>query len=176
EVDPSYEDVAMQLVTRQAARGELTEIQTDLERILARAPEESRVRTALAECLMTQGKYADVLALFDDWLREHPNDHEIAANLALFRLRCPDDAFRRPQQGLMMLENLCADTGYKDCRLLFYLATAYTAAGRLDEAAAVADRARAIAEEQGEQLLVPAIDALLEQHAALRAQPEQATP
>ena len=174
--DPSYEDVALQLVTAHAARGQLNEIQALLEQHLAATPGAARVRTALAECLMRQEKYGDVFTLLRDWHTQHPEDRETAANLALFWLRVPESAFQRPQQGISMLERLCADTRYEDSRLLYSLATAYTLVARLDEGIAIAERAGKVAAEQGEDMLITSIDALLKQQRELRARRDQVSP
>ncbi len=114
-------------------------------RHLAEDPNLPMVRNALARVLAGRREFAQSAALLREGIALAPDQPELVNNLAFMLATCPDSAVRRPFEAIVMMERLCEDSGYEDPRYLHTLSLVYAGMFRLDEAIAVASKARTIA-------------------------------
>jgi arylsulfatase A-like enzyme/Tfp pilus assembly protein PilF len=131
------------------------------------------VRNGLARIHLSRGEFADAIALLRDGIEAAPDEHGLINNLAYLLATCPDENLRRPIEAIVMLESLCADTGYQDPTHLHTLAMVYANALRMDEAITVAERAKKIAatsDDPEHAKLAPAIGRTLEQYRLMKEQ------
>ncbi len=103
------------------------------------------VRNALSRLLISQERYAEALSVLREGVELAPDRPDLINNLAFALATVPDESLRRPVEAVVMMEQLCFKTDYKDPRYLHTLSAVYGAQGRLDDAIAFAEKARSIA-------------------------------
>ncbi len=103
-------------------------------------------RNALARLQSETKDFAGALATLRDGaeLATKTQEFELANNLAVLLVSCPDTSLRRPHEAASLMERICEETRYEDPRYLHTLSMIYSAQLRMDEAIAVAEKAREI--------------------------------
>ncbi len=132
-----------------------------LRRKLEEDPGLSYVRGALAEALKREEHYAEAEALLREGVELRPDDPETVGNLANFLASCPEETRRAPYEAVALMEQLCQSGGYRDPKALYRLSAVYTVIGRYDEGLAVAEKARTLAAEAGQEELVATLNSLM---------------
>jgi arylsulfatase A-like enzyme/Flp pilus assembly protein TadD len=141
-------------------------------RMLVDDPGLSMVRNTLAGILRDAGRTDEAVALLTQGVELAPQDYLLANNLAFIIATTPGDAYR-PMQAVLMMERVCRETGYQDPRYLHTLSLVYATRLRLDEAIAMAEKARSIASASDDprfSALAPAIGQSLQRYKALKEQ------
>jgi arylsulfatase A-like enzyme/Flp pilus assembly protein TadD len=140
--------------------------------MLAEEPDLPMVRNGLARILVAEGNMAEAIAVLREGVELSPDELALRNNLAYLLATCTQEEFRRPVEAVVMLEYVCEQTGYQDPRYLHTLAMVYAAVLRVDEAIAVAERARKIASESDREeflQLAPALGQSLEHYRMMKA-------
>jgi protein O-mannosyl-transferase len=122
-------------------RGQLREAAVELARAIDDGVTDPAVPNALAFALVQNGDDARAAAVLERAVTAHPDDLNLAHNLARLLATSADVRVRNSQRALRLALEVCDRTGNSDPRTLDTLAAAYAAAGRLDEARATAARA-----------------------------------
>ena len=161
-VQPGMQPCALQLVQAYVAAGRGEELPGILAPKLEARPESAHVRAALARYYANNSDFAKAEQLLREGVAIAPGDHGAVSNLAMFLVGCPDPQFRKVYEGLAMMEDLCEKTGYREPELLSSLSLLYSMAFRIDEAIAMAERAKSLAAKEGNPGLVQGIERLLE--------------
>jgi arylsulfatase A-like enzyme/Tfp pilus assembly protein PilF len=161
------------LADAMVAIGRMDEAQELFGQLLQEQPNLPMVRNAQARILAANGKMGDAIALLREGIELAPKELALINNLAFLLASCSQEELRRPVEAVVMLEQVCEATGYKDPRYLNTLAMVYASVFRVEEAIAVAERALKAATTSDDpeyQQLAPAIGQTLEQYRALKAQ------
>ena len=111
--------------------------------------------SALAHCqaavtALAKSQVAEAIAQYTEALRLEPDLSAALNNLAWIRAANAEAKFRDGAEAVGLAEHACRVTGYKQPVLVGTLAAAYAEAGRFDEAAATAEKARALALAAGQ--------------------------
>jgi tetratricopeptide (TPR) repeat protein len=116
----------------------------------ADAAEALAVAKHLSFALVQLGQHADAAAVLTQTLARHPDDHELAHNLARLLATTPDPAVRDGATALRLASAVRDRTGGGDPRVLDTLAAAYAADGQFDMALETARQAAALATRLGQ--------------------------
>jgi TPR repeat len=125
-------------------------------------PESAMVHWQFAEDARAKGQVAQAIAQYTEALRLEPDFPYALNNLAWIRAAHSERRFRDGAEAVRLAEHACRVTAYKQPALLGTLAVAYAEAGRFDEAAAMAGKARALALAAGQNDMVDRCQRLLE--------------
>ncbi len=98
---------------------------------------------------MADGRHGDAVTLLRLVHRRDPADDEVTSLLVWVLATAPDSAVRDGAEAVTLAEAVMARTSAPTADLLDNVAAAYAEVGRFDEAVAHAERARALAEEEG---------------------------
>ena len=131
-------------------RGRLTEAVADLRLAFDGHVKDPEVPNALAFALMQTGQFGEAAAVLKSALAQHPENVNIAHNLARLLATSPDSRVRDGATALRLALEVRERTGGRDPRALDTLAAAYAAAGRLDLARATSTLAAALARQLGD--------------------------
>jgi tetratricopeptide (TPR) repeat protein len=143
------------------------------QRLLASDPQLPMVRNTLAGILRDRGQADEAVALLREGIEIAPHDYMFVNNLAFILSTTPGGESYRPMEAALMMERVCKETGYKDPRYLHTLSLIYATRLRLDEAIAMAEKARSIASASDDprfSLLAPAIGQSLQRYRAMKEQ------
>jgi Tfp pilus assembly protein PilF/mono/diheme cytochrome c family protein len=137
-IDPSYAEAHNNLGKLLAYEGRTTEAAEHLRQALSIRDAYPEAHYNLAQVLAAQGRgleavgqYTAALAQFPDWL-------PALSELAWIRATHPDSRVRDARQAVSLAERARARADGKDPTALDVLAAAYAAAGRFDDAVAIA--------------------------------------
>ena len=128
-----------------------------LDEALQANPDLDAVRDHLLRLYQQEQRYAEAVAMLRRGLQARPRKLDLANNLAALLSACPDPAVHDPSQALAIAKWLCEQTGHRDARYLFTLSVTHMAAGQLEEAVSVGDRACQTALDQGLSTLAETI-------------------
>ncbi len=131
-------------------RGRLTEAVADLRLAFDGHVKDPEVPNALAFALMQTGQFGEAAAVLKSALAQHPENVNIAHNLARLLATSPDSRVRDGATALRLALEVRERTGGRDPRALDTLAAAYAAAGRLDMARETSNQAAALARQLGD--------------------------
>jgi len=131
-------------------RGRLTEAVADLRLAFDGHVKDPEVPNALAFALMQTGQFGEAAAVLKSALARHPENVNIAHNLARLLATSPDSRVRDGATALRLALEVRERTGGRDPRALDTLAAAYAAAGRLDMARETSNQAAALARQLGD--------------------------
>lgn len=182
EADPEYrlsgsQPIGVLLSQACTAQGQADDLGPYLEAQLKARPDSAGVRGTLATYYASRKEYARAEQLLREGIERHPDDRVAISDLAMFLVGCPDAKYRNPFEGVRMMEQLCEQTHYRDPHILSQLSVLYAMMTRFDEAIALTEKARKIAEDRGDLELVKAFDQLLaQQKQAKAAGPPQQPP
>ncbi len=142
-------------------------------RLLAADPQLPMVRNTLAGILRDAGRTDEAVAVLREGIELAPQEYMLTNNLAFILSTAPGGESYRPMEAALMMERVCKETGYKDPRYLHTLSLVYATRMRLDEAIAMAEKARAIAsasEDPRFSALAPAIGQSLQKYKLIKVQ------
>ncbi len=130
----------------------------------------------IAYSLWQQRDFAGAIARFRFALRSLPRSPILLNNLAFMLAICPDASLRNNPEAIQLAERACKLTHYKQAVMIDTLAAAYAEAGRFDDATAMAEKARALATEAGDQDLLKINQKLLVLYRAHKPYHEMMSP
>ena len=134
-------------------QGRHDEAREPLEQALSLAPDSVRVQVALASIAQREGRFADAIALRRDVLARDPDGEGNLNDLAWLLATSPAEADRDPAEALRLARRLVDGKESPSANLLDTLAAACAADGRFEEAVELAERARLLAREAGDERL-----------------------
>jgi tetratricopeptide (TPR) repeat protein len=108
-------------------------------------PNSALIPCRAAEALYAKGQVAEAIARYTEALQLEPDLSAALNDLAWIRAAHSQAQFRNGAEAVHLAERACRLTGYRQPMLVGTLAVAYAEAGRFDEAAATAVKARALA-------------------------------
>jgi tetratricopeptide (TPR) repeat protein len=130
---------------------------SDLRFALDARPDDPGLASALAFSLSQINRSAEAAAVLKDAIAKHPENDELAHNLARLLATSPDPGVRDGTLALRLALAVRERTGGRDPRVLDTLAAAYAAAGQPDNARAVRSEAVALARQLGNSALADEI-------------------
>lgn len=139
-----------------------TEAKQYLQQAMLTRSYPASVPAKLAAILTTEGNLADAINLYRKALGIMPNAPDVLNNLAWLLATAPEDEFRDGQKAVQLAQKACELTAYKEALFVGTLAAAYAEAGRFDDAIRTAEKARALAEANGQTNLVSRNEELLQ--------------
>ena len=141
ELDPDYANGFNnwgRLLDRQGRPAEALKAFTRAGRL---TPNDPDILANAAHALAAQGHREEAAVLYKRAVELDPQWPKAAAEAAWKMATQPEERFRDPPEAVRLAEQAAAATGEQDAKALDALAAAYAAAGRYDEAAAVARKA-----------------------------------
>ena len=134
-------------------KGQLEEAITLLRAIVLENPRAVAVHFHLAEALQTTGNAAEAVTHYRMAHQLAPNS-PATQRLAWLLATHPDRRVRKGQEAVLVAEQLCEATRYRDAAALSALGASYAEVGRFEEAIRVASTAVTLASDAGDQKLV----------------------
>ena len=130
--------------------GRLAEAAAELRVAFDADVKDIEVPNALAFALMQTGRSAEAVRVLETAVARHPDDLNLAHNLARLLATAPDPQVRNGALALRMALDIRDRTGGRDPRVLDTLAAAYAAVGRFDLARDTATQAASRARQLGD--------------------------
>ena len=163
---PEHEPARRALVDLRADRGlsyvkdrRFAAAAADLRFALDGKRDDLALASALAFSLSQINRSAEAAAVLKDAIGRHPDNDELAHNLARLLATSSDPAVRDGPLALRLALAVRERTGGRDPRVLDTLAAAYAAAGQIDDARKTAAEAVALARQLGQTALAGEIAA-----------------
>ncbi|PWU19184.1 MAG: hypothetical protein C5B50_07205 [Verrucomicrobia bacterium] len=103
------------------------------------------------ELHLERGEMAEAVAELQEAIRTGAASAVTLRDLAWIRATAVEPQYRNAAQAVLLAEQGCKETQYKDAVHLRTLAAAYAEAGRFDEAVAMADKARTLVQAAGDK-------------------------
>ena len=122
-------------------------------------PNDAQTHSSLAQMLAGEKQWADATAEYLLALETMPNLLSAVVNLAWLRATTPDDMFRDPDHAVALAEQAADLTDRRNFIVMDTLGVAYAAVGRFDDAIAAANTAIALAQAEGEDVVLGPIRA-----------------
>jgi tetratricopeptide (TPR) repeat protein len=144
--------------------GHWTEAETLFDEVLSREPGDCTAHAALGEILPQLGRPSEAITHLEAALRSKPDGPEALNNLAWMLATGPEGDLRNGPRAVELAERACELTHYQKTIYPGTLAAAYAEAGRFDDAMAAAQKAIALAQENGEKDLLQKNQELLERY------------
>ena len=123
-----------------------------------------------------QGDYAGAVAQYRRALQLDPEQADVLNNLAWLLATCPAASPRNGPEAVRLAQQACELTRFRRTIMVGTLAAAYAEAGRFAEAVATAQKACALAAEEGDRALLARNQELLELYRASQPYHEPAAP
>jgi tetratricopeptide (TPR) repeat protein len=131
-------------------KGKTAEASVQYRRVLKLQPENPQAQFGLGLALAREGRISDAIALFKEALKsDYPPGRTPLNQLASILASSPDPDLRNGTQAVEFAQQADLLSGGTDPAILDTLAAAYAEAGRGQEAVQTAQRALALATEQG---------------------------
>jgi Flp pilus assembly protein TadD len=130
--------------------GRFTEAAADLRIASDADVKDAEVPNALAFALMQTERSGEAAAVLKRAVAQHPENVNLAHNLARLLATSSDRDVRDPALALRLALDVRERTGGRDPRALDTLAAAYAASGRLDMARETSSQAAALARQLGD--------------------------
>ena len=130
--------------------GRFAEAAADLRVAFDADVKDAEVPNALAFALMQTGQFREAAAVLKRAVAQHPENINLAHNLARLLATSPDRDVRDGALALRLALDVRERTGGRDPRALDTLAAAYAASGRLDMARETSSQAAALARQLGD--------------------------
>jgi Flp pilus assembly protein TadD len=112
------------------------------------------LRARLAEACAQRRKLHNAVEAYRLAIELSPQQPDLLNNLAWILATCPDASVRDGRRAISLAQQACELAGFRRTIFVGTLAAAYAEAGRFAEAQATAEKACALAAQQGEQTLV----------------------
>jgi tetratricopeptide (TPR) repeat protein len=120
----------------------------------------------LADALSHLGRNQEAISHLNEALKINPDATEALNNLAWLLATCPDASIRDGARAVQLAQHACDLTGFKKTLFVGTLAAAQAEAGQFDDAIATAEKACALAQQNGEPELLQKNQELLELYRA----------
>jgi Flp pilus assembly protein TadD len=130
--------------------GRFAEAAADLGVAFDAGVKDAEVPNALAFALMQTGQFREATSVLKRAIAQHPENVNLAHNLARLLATSPDRDVRDGALALRLALDVRERTGGRDPRALDTLAAAYAASGRLDMARETSREAAALAQQLGD--------------------------
>ncbi len=124
---------------------------------LQRDPELIALRDRLARLLYDLNDYSAAIHLLQEGLQLSPGRGELANNLALILLNCPDKSLRDPAEALRQIQAASKRSGSPNPRFLLIQSMAEDALGDTEQAFQTAQRAEELARARGQSDLAKVV-------------------
>lgn len=155
---PSDPEITEGMVGAMMRLGQENELRRILRDALDKNPRLIAVRNALAGLQANTGDRTGAVELLREGLEIYPDTPELIVNLGLVLATSMNDReVHYPIEATVLLERVCEKTKYSDPRYLHTLSLAYWSMQRVEEAEAMAERAKKLAEDKGDERLVASI-------------------
>jgi len=125
-------------------------------------PDDFTAHLGLATTLPHLGRSAEAVTQLQTAIQNCPDSSDALNNLAWTLATSGEAALRDGAKAVQCAERACALTGYRETVMVGTLGAAYAEAGRFDDAVATAQKACALAEQQGKADLLQINQQLLE--------------
>ena len=145
-------------------RGEWAKAEATYTAMLAYNPDDFTAQLGLATTLPHLGRKAEALTHLQIAIQNCPATPDALNNLAWTLATQPEAEMRDGARAVELAERACKLTGYQEIIMVGTLGAAYAEAGRFDEAVATAQKACALATEQGKDELLKINQRLLESY------------
>jgi tetratricopeptide (TPR) repeat protein len=159
-----------------ADQGKLAEAMKHWEAALNIEPTRPDIQARIAAALSQQGDFAGAITRYRRALQIDPDNPEGLNNLAWLLATCPAGSFRDGPEAVRLAEKACELTRSRRTIMVGTLAAAYAEAGRFPNAIETAQKACALAADEGDRLLVSRNQGLLELYRAGKSYHEPAAP
>jgi Flp pilus assembly protein TadD len=140
-------------------RGDLAEAATELRAAFERGAQDTEVPNALAYALMQTSRSREAVDVLERALATHPDDINLAHNLARLLATAPDPQARDAAKAVRIATRVRDRTGGRDPRVLDTLAAAYAANGQVVLARETSSEAAARARQLGDTEMAAEITA-----------------
>jgi len=137
-IDPDYAQAHNNLGALLHLAGRTEEAAEHYRRAIARRPDSVEAHTNLGLLLSSEGRTSEAVVELRTALRLAADGAQALAGLAWIRATAADASLRNPDEAVALAERAASLSGRRDISVLDALAAAYAAAGRFDEAVAVA--------------------------------------
>jgi Flp pilus assembly protein TadD len=161
ELKPKWPEARGLLALALASSGQPDQAAEQYEQAIQGKPDDPKLRYAFAQTLGMQGKTAEAADQYRHLLNLQPDSVEALNNLAWILASSPMDSLRNGAEAVRLAERACELTQHRAPVLLGTLAAAYAEAGRYQEAADTAEKARALALSAGQTQVAEANGRLL---------------
>jgi Flp pilus assembly protein TadD len=159
-----------------ASQGKLAEAAAQWRDALRVEPGNAQAHCHLAVALAAQHQTAEALTHYTEALRLDPDFAVALNNVAWIRAANPQGEFRNGPEAVRLAERACRITQFKEPVMVGTLAAAYAEAGRFEEAAATAKKARELALAAGQKELADKNQALIKLFGARQPYREPSQP
>ncbi len=155
---PDYPDAYANLGVAYVVVGRSQDALPLFERAVALAPEYVAVWRNYGEALASVGRFADAARAFRKVLPSSPDDPDLLESLAWILATAPDAGVRDGKAAMDLARHAAELSGEAAPNVLDTLAAAYAENGQFAEAAAMAERALALARGAGPSDLIPQLE------------------
>jgi tetratricopeptide (TPR) repeat protein len=152
-IDPNALEPRLLLASTEANQGKLAEAILNLRKALHVDPANAAVHSQLAASLYAQKQTAEAISEYAEANRLKPDNAPSLNNLAWIYAANPNSEFRNGAEAVRLAERACELTRFQEPVIVGTLAAAYAEAGRFDDAATTARKARQLALAAGQQEL-----------------------
>jgi Tfp pilus assembly protein PilF len=166
ELSPAADEARHNLALALSNAGKLEEAIGHFNVVLESQPDDAETHFHLAAALRQRGDVKDAVLHYRQGLRFAPDSPDALNNLAWILATYPDPQLRSGAEAVELAERACKLTAYRKPMLVGTLAAAYAEASRFPEAIAMAEKARALAEQAGQPELAAKNQKLLELYRA----------
>lgn len=143
---------------------------------LKEAPNPAQEQISAALAFTQRGDFAEAAARYRQALDVNPDQLEALNNLAWLLASCRESTVRNGAEAVRLAERACELTEYRRTPVIGTLAAAYAEAGRFPEAIATAEKAAALAQATGDEVLLLKNRQLLELYRAGKPYHESQVP
>jgi len=150
KLKPDLFEAHMDLGTIFVSQGYMDQAEASYRLAIQTRPNNVYARWCLAAVLERSARIPEAIAEYREALRIDPEMHEALENLALILLSNSAPGGPNRDEAVSLAERACQLTGFKQSHYVSSLAMAYGEVGRFDEAAAMAERAAALADKDSD--------------------------
>jgi tetratricopeptide (TPR) repeat protein len=165
-LSPGDLQIRRRLASLLARQGRLPAAEAEYAELLALQPDDFDGHAGLAVVLAAQGRADEEVFQLNEAARISPDSAEALNNLAWTLATSPGANIRNGARAVQLAGHACELTHFEKTIFIGTLAAAYAEAGRFDDAMATAQKAIALARENGEQELLQKNQELLELYRA----------
>lgn len=163
ELSPDKSEAQNNLAAALFRTGRMSEAIEHWRKSLALDERNAETHASLALALSQTGSLTEAITHWERALEIEPKNLAAASALAWIYATSPDDSIRDGAKAVPAAERMIKAAGKANARMLRVLAAAYAEAGRFAEATAMAQRARDLAQAEGNEQLVATLERNIEQ-------------
>ena len=173
-ITPRDKEAHQNLASLLRQQGHLAAARDEYNTLLVLDQNDFSTHLSLAGVLAAQGRTDESLHQLQEAVRLNPDSVEALNNLAWMLATSPDASIRDGTQAVQLVQRACELMHYQKTIYIGTLAAAYAEAGRFDDAMATAQKAIALAQQNGEKDLLRKNRELLELYRHHKAYRESA--